>query len=829
MRHSRAALAAIIVLVAPAALVAACSGTGGVTPTTSSTSTGSGGAGGNRGDGGPGAGGSGGNLFMGDAATCSTAADCDGGVCVDGVCCDSAAHVCGGACCGGGTVCLFDKCVLPGKDCHTANDCSPGQYCETALGEGTDGGPAPADAACSQPPLGGKCLDLPPICDADAGAPGPDAGCVAACEYHPKGGNLNAAPKWTWDPTTAQTLPNFTDVWSTPTVGRVHDGNCDGKVDLLDSPNVIFVSGKAIDAATGKGTCCQCTGNAVSACLTGVLRMLDGRTGQEVWSLDKASANSSGFAGLSVAIGDVDKDGKMDILAVTGEGFIVLLDADGKVLRTSDKPIPGHGNATFGWGGGLAIADMDGDGFPEIAYGPTVFSTKNGAITLLFTGAAGIGGGGIHEALSTFVDLDGAPDNHLELLAGNTAYNLDGSMLWNRSDISDGFPGIGDFDGDGKPEAALVGNGQLWILDGATGVTKLGPVKVPGTGSGGPPTVADFDGDGKPEIGVAMATFYSMLKPDFAGKKIDVVWQTPNHDLSSSVTGSSVFDFEGDGKAEVIYGDECFLWVFDGATGDVRFATPHTSFTATEASLVADIDGDGRAEMLMVSNGSDPSPGGSWPCNVAPWNQVDPDPHSGHPAWVAPPGAPAYRGIVAFGDKANSWVGTRTLWNQHTYHVSNVCDDRDTACSAPNVYGSIPTVEKSNWTLPWLNNFRQNVQDKGLFDAPDATVSINVDCADPVVVHASVRNVGLSSLPTGAEVDVYKKSAGADVLVGSATTTHALFPGQTEELAVTVDGTKATKADSFFAVILVDTVNPKFHECREDNNQSQVVKASCVQ
>jgi hypothetical protein len=54
---------------------------------------------------------------------------------------------------------------------------------------------------------------------------------------------------------------------------------------------------------------------------------------------------------------------------------------------------------------------------------------------------------------------------------------------------------------------------------------------------------------------------------------IDVVWQVQNHDLSSSVTGSSVFDFEGDGKAEVIYADECFLWVFDGQTGAVRFAT----------------------------------------------------------------------------------------------------------------------------------------------------------------------------------------------------------------------------------------------------------------
>lgn len=809
-----------------AAAASSCGGSGNSTSGTTNTggSTGSGGAG-HGGHTSTGGSGTGGMINPG----CKADSECDGGVCLDGACCASATDVCGSQCCTGGTVCLFDKCVTPGKDCHTANDCGPGQYCETALGSQPDGGAPDGGTGdgglCTSPlPLGGKCLDLPPVCAADAGA-GPDAGCVAACEYHPPPGQLDAIPKWTWTTSNAVFKPNFSDVWSTPTVGRIYDGNCDGKVDELDSPVIVFVSGRAIDASTGKGTCCQCTNTTPTSCHTGVLRMLDGRTGQEVWSMDKASANSAGFAGLSTAIGDIDGDGRVDIVAATGEGYVVLIDANGIVKRTSDQPIPGNGNAAFGWGGGLAIADMDGDGFPEIAYGATVFTTTNNAITLKFTGTGAIGGGGVQQALSTFVDLDGAADNHLELLAGPTAYKADGTILWNRTDLNDGFPGVGDFNLDGKPDVVLVASDTISILDGATGANLLPTLSLPGNGFGGPPTVADFDGDGKPEIGVAQQNFYSVLKPDFAGNKINVLWSVPNHDLSSSVTGSSVFDFEGDGKAEVIYADECFLWVYDGQTGAVRFAAPTSSFTATEASLVADVDGDGRAEIIMVSNSADPSAAG-WGCMNASGNPVT---VNGVTWTKGPELGNSYRGITVFGDKANSWVGTRTLWSQHTYHVSNICDDRDSACDAPNVYGSIPKVEKKNWTLPWLNNFRQNVQDKGLFDAPDATLALSVDCTNPVILHVQVRNIGLASLPAGVDVGLFKRANGTDTQVGATATTHTLFPGQTEELVVSVDQSMATNKDQFIAKILIDPQNPKFHECREDNNESDLANAHCVQ
>ena len=245
------------------------------------------------------------------------------------------------------------------------------------------------------------------------------------------------------------------------------------------------------------------------------------------------------------------------------------------------------------------------------------------------------------------------------------------------------------------------------------------------------------------------------------------------------------------------------------------------SFTGTEASIVADVDGDGHAEMVVVSNGVSPI---QWKCLGS--DGVTPTVVNGVTWTPGPVSNKSYRGITVFGDSANSWVGTRTLWNQHTYHVSNICDDLDNACVAPNVYGSIPKDETTNWSVPWLNNFRQNVG-AGIFDAPDAVVALTVDCTTPVIAHVDVRNIGQSGLPAGVNVGVFAKRSPSDLQVGTTTTTIALLPSQTQALAVTLSSA-ATTMDTFYAKIIVDLAHPTFHECRADNDTSAPASPTCV-
>ena len=759
--------------------------------------------------------GTGGLGFGGSTVECNTDADCNGGVCHQGVCCSSAESVCGSGCCDGGEVCLFDACVTPGDDCVSEADCPPGHYCEPALGE--PGGQGGAGANCTQPLTPGKCLPLPPVCE---GTPSDPPNCVEPCEYHPPVGQLNAVIKWQWgyDPPPTE-FPNKADVWSTPTVARAFDANCDGKVDLADPPNVIFVSGNA------HATCCSCGGYSPSTCLTGVLRMLDGTTGQEIWSLDKAEPSSIGFAGMSVALGDVDQDQELDIVAMTGEGKIAVVSAQGVVKHVSTEVVNGAGNGSFGWGSGLALGDMNHDGWPEIGFCASVFTMEGGSLSLLFQGTSGTGGPP-NRCLTHFADLDG--NGELELVTGGTAYQYNGTPLWDYGSgaAADGFSATGDLDGDLLPEVIVVTRenpGRLIIREGLDGHIELGPYTIPGTGNGGPPTVADFNGDGEPEIGVAKQNFYSVLKPDYAGNTITTLWQQTNHDMSSSVTGSSVFDFEGDGKAEVVYNDECYLWVYDGTNGDVLFTGFTQSFTATEASIVADVDGDGHAEIVMGSNGASPT---SWTCAHHNSPGVIVSPHTeAFPVWEPVAGGD-YRGITVYADAQSSWVGTRTLWNQHAYSVSNICDPRDSSCDAGSYYGQIPLNQKKNWQLGWLNNFRQNVQDAGLFDAPDATVTLTAECTTPVQMEVQVRNIGLSGMPANIQVDVFKLGS-PEVLLGSLMTTKALLPGQTEVLPFVT--ANAGSSDTFQARIFIDPNALTFNECRDDNNESLPVTPDCVQ
>ena len=101
-------------------------------------------------------------------------------------------------------------------------------------------------------------------------------------------------------------------------------------------------------------------------------------------------------------------------------------------------------------------------------------------------------------------------------------------------------------------------------------------------------------------------------------------WARITEDDSSRVTGSTVFDFNGDGAAEIVYNDECFFRIYDGLTGAVLFKHNSPSRTRIENAVVADVDNDGNAEIAFVSNNdaSSCSQGNDHPNGLAVWGDA---------------------------------------------------------------------------------------------------------------------------------------------------------------------------------------------------------------
>ncbi|HZR79606.1 MAG TPA: FG-GAP-like repeat-containing protein [Candidatus Binatia bacterium] len=353
--------------------------------------------------------------------------------------------------------------------------------------------------------------------------------------------------------------------------------------------------------------------------------------------------------GAQVAIGDIDLDGKPEIVAVSdSRDRLIAFENDGTFKWLSDV-VPG-GDLLYA---APSIADLDQDGIPEIVVGATALNS-DGTVRWFGGDAGGLGraDGYGYTAFSTVadLDLDGSP----EVVAGKSAYRANGALYWN-ANVDDGYPAVANLDDDPYPEIVVVHGGAMWILE-HDGTIKAGPLASDASGRG-PPTIADLDGDGKPEVGTEGGR-YGVFESDGTPK-----WTQPTTD-GSLVTGSSVFDFDGDGTAEIVYGDQTFLHIYRGATGEVLQAIESSNATLYELPVVVDADADGQAEIVTSNNTTF---GGT------------------------------QMGFTVIGSRNGDWASTRKIWNQHSYHVTNVNDD-----------GSIPRVERPNWLVPGLNDFRRN-------------------------------------------------------------------------------------------------------------------------
>lgn len=680
-------------------------------------------------------------------------------------------------------------------------------------------------------------------------------------------------------------FPNHVHVLGTPVVA---DLNLDKDPNTIQ-PMILFNSYDGLDGDSGTYTE-----------LDGVLRIINGADCRQLYSIGPYTNGCN-----TPAVADLDGDGTLEIVLHWNDGAVEIYGYDNSsqgfirlyYSHTSDgsRYAPGH----TGWGA-PSIYDLNDDGVPEIVSGGVVYSNTGLVIDnhLGFRVTWGIWNGQ-GSGFPVVADLD--YDGRVELPVGAMTYEFDPMLnQWvEESDFigngSSGYVAVADFGTynpysnngsdnryllDGIAEVVIVRSGTVRI-ETSKGRVIFGPFSLPQSQGGGPPTIGDFDGDGLPEFAAAGSDSYTVFDPDCVsgvsdrrycptGRTDGILWSQPSQDHSSNITGSSIFDFEGDGKAEAIYADECFVRVYDGSSGEVLYSQWRSSCTWNENPIVADVDNDFNAELIVPSNencSTSPQNMGSTQYERDPQGRIlDPlfkglrcslpsdcpsgicnsgfcrcrtDEECGVTGFVcAPPpqGTPgtgntcraawlgSVHGLRVYRDILDRWVDTRTIWNQHAYSITHIEED-----------GRVPRT--SQWVQNWLmyNNFRQNVQgDLNAENVPDLT-SGNAGIAscdrNGLILRVNLCNRGTASVPPGIRVTFYKGEPTECEVMCIVPSNRMLAPGECEVVECYWDRPIRQPTDIYIRADDNGNCNPQNNgsesECIEENNLSVIRGIIC--
>ncbi|MCC7027635.1 MAG: hypothetical protein IT265_11810, partial [Saprospiraceae bacterium] len=319
--------------------------------------------------------------------------------------------------------------------------------------------------------------------------------------------------------------------------------------------------------------------------------IIDTKTGLPKWNIATPIFNRFNSA---IAIADIDDNGIAEIFVDVAadfqnpfnlDGRLICYKVDGSILWISDEKV--DLNSINAMGGTPALADFNQDGIPEIYLSNKIFNARTG-VKLADGGANGIGTqlkpGYRAKPLTIAAQLDD-DSNDLELAAGYTVYkikiNNPNGMAGNSmtphniqvdNGYKDGFTSVADINLDGRLDIVVTSPGisnvaLLYVYNLLpNGTTKLIAKTHPSGNNDaiGAPFVGDIKSSGSPSILLSRVTKLHSYSYNGTGiLQQDWVLNTTD---SSGFTGLTMFDFNNDGKQEIVYRDETTLSIIDGSS-----------------------------------------------------------------------------------------------------------------------------------------------------------------------------------------------------------------------------------------------------------------------
>ncbi|MSQ00633.1 MAG: hypothetical protein EXR71_01920 [Myxococcales bacterium] len=358
-----------------------------------------------------------------------------------------------------------------------------------------------------------------------------------------------------------------------------------------------------------------------------------------------SGADAFTYAGLAMAIGDINRDGDDEVLLggpSLGAGSAWLLygpRAGGTTLDLADATFEGVSSGDD-FGTAVAMADMDGDGTAELAFGAPGFSSPatDSGVILIFEGSSFAG---VNGASGADIGLGGSPsgrssmgkalafgdfndDGYSDLLAGapdadevgsdsGAVYILDGSATISGSFLTgaassritgaasgDTFGSalvVGDLDADGRDDFAASSPGSdTGATNGGAVYTVLGAdLPSGGTGIASVANCRTTLNQAQAKLGGSLA-----MANIGAGSGLDLIIGTPFYDTTYTDIGA-VYQLNdmGTGCTTAATGASV---IYIGATASGRFGGP----VAT-----GDVDGSGRKDLIVsATNDNTYSSGG---------------------------------------------------------------------------------------------------------------------------------------------------------------------------------------------------------------------------
>jgi VCBS repeat protein len=325
------------------------------------------------------------------------------------------------------------------------------------------------------------------------------------------------------------------------------------------------------DAASEAGSKCRAKDG--GTCSAGVFAF-------ESPSTYKVPGGASG-----VAVADLNGDCKADILSsevdndIPGGLGVYLSNGDGTFAAPITVPFAAADPASFGAPSLVAIADLDGDGLPDIIGYPYLgYSLNQGGgtfgATVSVPVSTTISDGALFMAT---VDVTGDGNMDILLAGGNTLAVLANSggknPAFSETDTSfspdeggtftAGGLAVADFNGDGKPDIVVsnmpmgTATPQLFLmLNNGDGTFANATLILP---NGGPLTAGDFNGDGHPDLAFTYPT--DVEGPDSTDSNVGVLINNGKGTFLAPVVylvqGNSASyliaaDLSGNGKQDIV-------------------------------------------------------------------------------------------------------------------------------------------------------------------------------------------------------------------------------------------------------------------------------------